>query len=422
MILPSPIVPENASSSKDSPTNKLSGAKTIAVIGGGPAGLMAAEAASAHGHAVTVFDTMPSLGRKFLMAGRGGLNVTHSEPLDLFYARYGESAFNIKRYLENFGPAQITEWCAGLGIDTFVGSSGRIFPKDFKAAPLLRAWVRRLRAQGVKILVRHRWQGWSDNSELIFDAPGGRLSFGSDATILALGGGSWPSLGSDGKWLDLLHANSIGCTPLKPANCGFDLDWSDFFSAKFAGSPLKSITLSFERQSVKGDLMLTKTGIEGGPVYALSASIRDEIACAGTAVVYLDLCPDRSLDKLIAELSASRGSRSVSAQLKRILNLSPPALSLARECANNTLPSASEDLARLLKAVPLIAKRPRPLAEAISSGGGVRWDQVDENLQIKSRPGLYVAGEMLDWEAPTGGYLLTGCLSLGYAAGNAAAG
>jgi len=414
MALPTPIVPENAH------PRKHSGRKSLAVIGGGPAGLMAADAAAGRGLDVCVFDSMPSPGRKFLMAGRGGLNLTHSEPLNKFYAQYGESAFKIKKYLDIFGPSQIVEWCAGLGVETFVGTSGRVFPKDFKAAPLLRAWIRRLRTQGVKFLMRRRWTGWDDCGRLLFETPLGNETYAADATVLALGGGSWPSLGSDGLWLNLLTAHDILCNDLKASNCGFDTDWGPFFSTKFAGTPLKSVTLTFGGRTIKGDMMLTATGIEGGPVYALSSAIRDEIALCGQAVVHLDLCPGRSLERLTQDLSYGRGSRSLSAQLKRAAKLPAPALSLVMECANNTLPSAAADLARLLKSVPLTAKRPRPLAEAISSAGGVRWDQVDDDLQVKARPGLYIAGEMLDWEAPTGGYLLTGCLSTGFAAGMAA--
>jgi len=411
MILPDPIFPENAS------TSKFSAHKIIAIVGGGPAGLMAAEVAASHGHAVTMFDSMPSVGRKFLMAGRGGLNITHSEPLEKFKAKFGTSSTTIGRFLDIFGPSHILDWCKDLGIETFVGSSGRVFPKDFKAAPLLRAWTKRLRSQGVIFRVRHRWVGWNDAHELCFQTPDGIKTFAPQATILALGGASWPTLGSDGSWVSLLQSRGISCTPLKPSNCGFDMDWSEHLSSRFAGTPLKSVVISSDDQSVKGDVMLTKTGIEGGPVYALSALIREKILSEDQATLHLDLCPDMTLERLIKALSGPRGSRSLSSHLKRTTGLAAPALALLHEHTGPILPQSVQDLASLIKALPLTALRPRPIAEAISSAGGVSWGELDQSLHVKAIPGLFVAGEMLDWEAPTGGYLLTGCLSTGYAAG-----
>ena len=414
MILPDPIFTENAQ------TSKFSAHKNIAIVGGGPAGLMAADAAAAHGHTVTVFDSMPSVGRKFLMAGRGGLNLTHSEPYEKFVSRYGSTAPDMRRFLDVFGPEQILEWCKNLGIETFVGSSGRVFPKDFKAAPLLRTWTKKLRTQGVIFRVRHRWIGWTETKDLLFQTPDGLQTCKPDATILALGGGSWPTLGSDGAWITLLENRGIACTALKPSNCGFDMDWSEHLSTRFAGTPLKSIVVSVGDQSVKGDVMMTQTGLEGGPIYALSALIRGQIELDGRATLHLDLCPDWTHDRLIKALSGPRGSRSLSSHLKRTTGLAAPALALLHEHTGPNMPQTAPEQAALIKALPLTAHRPRPLAEAISTAGGVSWGELDEGLQVKALPGLFVSGEMLDWEAPTGGYLLTGCLSTGYAAGIAA--
>ena len=388
MVLPEVIFPEIAA------VRKLPARKIIAVVGGGPAGLMAAEVASSLGHAVTLFDSMPSVGRKFLMAGRGGLNITHSDPPQVFHDRFGAAS---------------------------TGSSGRVFPTDFKAAPLLRAWMRRLRGQGIAFRVRHRWVGWNQSHDLCFQSPDGPRTFAPDATILSLGGGSWPRLGSDGQWLSILQSRGIACAPLKPSNCGFDMDWSDHLRTRFAGTPLKSVVLKCREHAVKGDVVLTETGLEGGPVYALSALLRDTIGAEGAASLFLDLCPDRTVERLAEILAAPRGSRSLSAHLKRTAGLPAPALALLHERGGTALPQSPAALAALIKALPLTALRPRPLAEAISSAGGIRWDDVDEDLQIRSMPGLFVAGEMLDWEAPTGGYLLTGCLSTGHAAGMGAA-
>ena len=415
MVLLERIFSENAA------TSKVNGKNFILIIGGGPAGLMAAHAAASHGHPVLVCDAMPSVGRKLLMAGRGGLNLTHSEDAALFRCRYGAAQGHMAEFLTQFGPEQVMQWCRDLNIPTFVGSSGRVFPTDFKAAPLLRQWIRTLRAMGVKFAMRHRWVGWNDRGEYCFDTPAGSAAFCPGAAILALGGGSWPHLGSDGLWLPLLQRKNIQCRTLQPANCGFDVAWSDPLKSRFAGAPLKSVVLTLLGQAVKGDLMLTEYGIEGSPVYALSAPWRDAIAAHGPTLAHVDLCPDRPLPRLIADLSAPRGSRSLSNHLKRCLNLPSAAIALLHEGGGKSLPAPVADLAALIKAVPILAQRPRPLAEAISSAGGVAWDNLDSHLQVRSLPGMYVAGEMLDWEAPTGGYLLTGCLSTGFAAGTNAA-
>ena len=380
---------------------------------------MAAQTAC-HTNRVVLCDAMPSVGRKLLMAGRGGLNLSHSEPAAQFLSRFRPAAA-LQPFLNRFGPAQVVEWCRELGIDTFVGSSGRIFPTDFKAAPLVRAWVRHLRQRSVEFRVRHRWTGWDAHGQPRFDTPDGPVTIAADATILALGGASWPHLGSDGHWLPLLQARGIACAPFRPANCGFDTDWSPYLRDRFAGTPLKSVVLSFQGQSVKGDITITANGMEGGPIYRLSADLRDHLEVHDTATISLDLCPDRSTERLSADLAIPRGSRSLSNHLKRVTNLPPLALALLHESCHGSLPVQPRALASLIKALPLPLLRPRPLAEAISSAGGICWDEVNPNsLEINKIPGLFVAGEMLDWEAPTGGYLLTGCLALGAAAGQAA--
>jgi uncharacterized flavoprotein (TIGR03862 family) len=379
----------------------------VVVIGGGPAGLMAAEMLAGRGHAVRVFDAMPSVGRKFLLAGKGGMNLSHSEPLDRFTARYGERAGALAPLLAEFGPQQLRDWAAGLGIDTFIGSSGRVFPTDFKAAPLLRAWLRRLRGLGVGFHMRHRWLGWSGEA-LRFASPGGEVRIIPTATVLALGGASWPQLGSDGGWVPLLD---VAVAPLKPANCGFDIAWSEHFRSRFAGQPLKTVTLSFGGRTIRGEAMITDFGIEGGAVYALSAALRDAVEPS----LLVDLKPDWSVEKLAAALAGPRGSRSLATHLHRTAGLDGVAVGLAREVLGAEITAAG------LKAVPLRLNGPRPLAEAISSAGGVRFEDLDAGLMLNRRPGVFAAGEMLDWEAPTGGYLLTGCFSTGRRAGLAAA-
>lgn len=387
-----------------------------AVIGGGPAGLMAAEALLARGIGVDLFDAMPSLGRKLLMAGRGGLNLTHAEPLEAFLARYGAGKAPLEAVVRGFPPEAQRDWVHGLGIDTFVGSSGRVFPRDFKAAPLLRAWLHRLRAAGLGIHVRHRWTGWTNEGDLRFDTPAGSVSFHAAATILALGGGSWPSLGSDGAWVGLLP----NVAPLKPANCGFDIGWSDHFRERFAGQPVKSTVLTFQGRKVPGEFVVTDGGIEGGAVYALSAPLREAIASEGKATLYLDLAPGRDEARLKQALGTPHGGRSISTHLKRVAGIDGPKAGLLREVLGADGMADPLRLASAIKALPLRLIAPRPLAEAISSAGGVTFGGL-ERFMLTTRPGTFCAGEMLDWEAPTGGYLLTACLATGRAAGEAAA-
>jgi len=382
------------------------------VIGAGPAGLMAAEQLVQAGLAVDVYDAMPSAGRKFLRAGIGGLNLTHSEPLEKFVERYGARADLFARWLAEFGPEQQRDWAAGLGVETFVGSSGRVFPKDFKAAPMLRAWLRRLGGQGARLHVRHRWLGW-DGGDCVFATPEGEIRRRADVTVLALGGASWPHLGSDGAWVKAL---GVEITPLKPANCGFDLAWSEHFRQRFAGQPVKSVGLAFAGRRLKGEFVVTESGIEGGAIYALSAALRD----AGAPVLELDVKPDWSVDRLAQALAKPRGSRSLASHLERTIGLKGVAAGLLRELAH-PLPEAPAELAALLKSLKLRVGAPRPLAEAISTAGGVPFEALTDGLMLKARPGVFLAGEMLDWEAPTGGYLLTGCFATGRVAGLAAA-
>ncbi|HTH18125.1 MAG TPA: TIGR03862 family flavoprotein [Magnetospirillum sp.] len=386
------------------------------VIGAGPAGLMAAEELVRAGIGVDVYESMATPARKFLRAGIGGLNLTHSEPLEHFVSRYGERAGLFARWLAEFGPEQQRAWAAELGVETFVGSSGRVFPKEFKAAPMLRAWLKRLGAQGARLHLRHRWLGWDATGHARFATPDGEVAVEAGATILALGGASWPQLGSDGGWARALREAGADIAPLKPANCGFNVAWSEHFRQRFAGQPVKSVGLTFAGRSLKGEFVVTETGIEGGAVYALSAALRD--ACPG-AVLMLDLKPDWSADKLAAALAKPRGSRSFANHLERTIGLKGVAAGLLRELAS-PLPDQPDTLAACIKALPLRLEAPRPLAEAISTAGGIRFECLTEGLMLKARPGLFVAGEMLDWEAPTGGYLLTGCLTTGQVAGRSA--
>ncbi|GAB2179152.1 TIGR03862 family flavoprotein [Dongia sp. agr-C8] len=376
----------------------------IAVIGAGPAGLMAAEFLSARGFKVAVFDAMATPGRKFLMAGRGGLNLTHSEPLPQFVARYADRADQVAPWLERFSPADLRGWADGLGAATFIGSSGRVFPKAMKASGLLRNWLRRLGEAGVDFRLRHRWIGF-EGDRLRFD--GEVRSVAARAAVLALGGASWPKLGSDAGWTPILAARGVAIAPLKPANCGFEIAWSAHFRARAAGQPLKNIALSIGGgEPVLGEMVVTQHGIEGGAVYAVSAALRDRLP----AVLMLDLKPQLDLDTLTRRLAERRKGRSLSAWLTAELKLSPIAYSLLRE-VKETVPDAPGALAALIKALPLKIDGIRPIAEAISSAGGVAFDAVDKHLMLRAIPGVFVAGEMLDWEAPTGGYLLQGCMS-----------
>lgn len=390
----------------------------IAIIGGGPAGLMAAEVLSQAGLAVDLYDAMPSVGRKFLLAGVGGMNITHAEDFAAFVGRYRQRSDQLRPLLEAFDPNRLREWIHGLGIDTFVGSSGRVFPTDMKAAPLLRAWLKRLRDSGVQIHTRRRWLGWSEDGQLRIAGPEGESLQNPTATLLALGGGSWARLGSDGAWVPLLQAKGIAIAPLQPANCGFEVaGWSAHLVDKFAGAPLKTVTLALPDQAPrKGEFVLTTSGIEGSLVYALSAEIRERINVNGSATVQLDLLPDRSLQQIASALAKPRGSQSMAKHLHRQLKLDGVKAALLRELTDVETFQSPQALAAAIKVLPIPLLRPRTLDEAISSAGGVPFEELDEKLMLRQLPGVFCAGEMLDWEAPTGGYLLTACFASGRAA------
>ncbi len=397
-------------------------APSAAVIGGGPAGLMAAEALAQAGVRVDLFDAMPSVCRKFLLAGKGGLNITHSEPPAQFLSRYGARAAQIQPLLEAFGPTALREWVHALGVTTFVGSSGRVFPAQMKAAPLLRAWLGRLRQGGVRFHMRHRWRGWDRAGTLRFATPQGECPIRADSVVLALGGGSWGRLGSDGAWVPLLVACGVAVTELRPANCGFTVGWSEHFRARFAGHPVKAVAAQLAGPGTPvhrqlGEFVVTEHGVEGGLIYALSAQLRDAIAATGEAVIRLDLAPGRALERLTVDLSRPRASRSLANQLRARAGIEGVKAGLLREVlAPDTLADPAR-LAGSIKALPLRLVAPRPLDEAISSAGGVPFEALDARLMIRSLPGVFCAGEMLDWEAPTGGYLLTACFASGRAAG-----
>ena len=397
---------------------------SVAIIGAGPAGLMAAETLAQSGIGVAVFDAMPSVGRKFLMAGRGGLNLTHSEPLDAFLTRYREATPKLASAIESFPPERLRAWCEALGQPTFVGSSGRIFPKALKASPLLRAWLRRLDAMGVSFSMRHRWNGWDDSGRLSFQTPDGQRVIAADATVLALGGASWPRLGSDGSWTETLRARGASISPLKPSNCGFTVNWSDIFRERFEGEPLKGITLAFGGRNVRGEAVITRAGIEGGTVYALSAELREAILTSGQATLQVALRPDIATGDLVKRLSASRGKQSFSNWLRKAAQMSPVAIGLLQEVAHASPVSlaslSAERLAELINALPLQLSGIAPIARAISSAGGISFDELDTGFMLRRLPGVFAAGEMLDWEAPTGGYLLQASLATGAAAGRGA--
>jgi len=398
----------------------------LAIIGGGPAGLMAAEAARAAGIDVDLFEAKGSVGRKFLIAGKGGLNLTHSDPPPVFAARYAERCDPVATWLGQFDADALRDWARGLGVETFVGSSGRVFPTDLKAAPLLRGWVRRLRAQGVRFHVLHRWRGLDADGRLLFETPDGEQTFSADAVVLALGGGSWPNLGSDGAWVTPLADMGVDIAPLQPSNCGFDVAWSEHFSQRFAGEPIKPVRLAVATAGGapdwrQGECVATAYGLEGSLVYALSATLRERINRDGEATLLMDLAPGRELARLQRDLAKPRGGRSLAEHLRRNAGLEGVKAGLLRE---GTPADALQDPARLaaaIKSLPLRLLRPRPIAEAISSAGGVRLEGLAPDLALRGRPGWYVAGEMLDWEAPTGGYLLTACFASGQMAGQAAA-
>ena len=424
------------------PASSTRTAIDVAIIGAGPAGLMAAEVLSGAGVEVHVFDAMPSVGRKFLLAGKGGLNLTHAEPFDRFVTRYGGAQARVEAWLREFGPAELRAWAQGLGIETFVGSSQRVFPKEMKAAPLLRAWLQRLRhppAGGVPVRfhMRHRWVGWGASDAdvhsasrhgLRFESPQGSVNIPAKAVLLALGGASWPRLGSDGAWQGLLAERGIGVAPLRPANCGFDVrgregsGWSDFFRQRFAGQPLKSVAITvrdddgevlFQR---RGEFVATDSGVEGSLIYAASSLLREQINVRGSSRFWLDLLPDRSAEQVLAVLRTPRGAQSLSNHLRRHLRLDGIKTALLNELLPRDALQDAEQLAAALKALPIHLTAARPVAEAISSAGGVRFEELDESLQLHRLPGVFCAGEMLDWEAPTGGYLLTACMASGVVA------
>jgi uncharacterized flavoprotein (TIGR03862 family) len=396
----------------------------VAIIGAGPAGLMAAEVLARGGAGVTVYDAMPSAGRKFLMAGRGGLNLTHSEALPTFLTRYGRATPQLTAAIEAFPPDALRRWSEALGQPTFVGSSGRVFPEAFKASPLLRAWLRRLDATGVQFALRHRWIGWDDDGHLLFQKPDGPRAVAARATVLALGGASWPRLGSTGAWAEILAAKGVTISQLQPANCGFTAAWSDIFRDRFEGHPLKGVALSFGPHTVRGEAMITRTGIEGGAIYALSADLREAILNSGQATLRIALRPDLEMSDLIARLSAARGKQSFSNWLRKAAHLSPEGIGLLQEAAmasGQSLSSLSAaGLAALINAVPIKLNGIAPIARAISTAGGISFSELDADFMIRRLPGTFAAGEMLDWEAPTGGYLLQASFATGAAAGRGA--
>lgn len=394
-----------------------SGARDVVVIGAGPAGLMAAERLAFAGHRVDIYDRMPSPARKFLMAGRGGLNLTHSEPLDAFMTRYGPARERLAGAIERMPPSALRDWAAELGQDTFVGSSGRVFPRSFKASPLLRAWLARLAERGVRLHTRHEWRGWSDRGELLFSAEGEQVAVdGSSATVLALGGASWPRLGSDGGWTSIFHEQqpNVRMVPLRAANAGVRIDWSDRVRT-LAGTPVKRVAAAAGGRTVRGELVITEKGLEGGAIYALSREIRsvlDDPSSDRTLVI--DLRPDIGIADLIARLSRPRGKQSASTFLRKAAGLSPPAIALLRETGSPPVDASS--LAARIKGAALQLTGMQDIDRAISSSGGIAFAEIDENLMLRQRPGVFVAGEMIDWEAPTGGYLLQACFSTGCAA------
>ena len=411
-------VPDSAS-----PTSALP--QRLAIVGGGPAGLFAAETARAAGVEVDVFDAKGSVGRKFLIAGKGGLNLTHSEPRPAFDARFRARQGEIARWLDVFDAQGLRDWAAARGVETFVGSSGRVFPSDLKAAPLLRGWVRGLRDAGVRFHMQHRWTGWSDDGQLQFETPDGPRLHATDATVLALGGASWPELGSDGAWVPRLEARAVDVAPLVPANCGFDIGWSAHLSERHAGAPLKPVVLHWRDaqgtpRALQGECVLTATGIEGSAIYAISADLRDTIAREGTALLELDLAPGRDAARLQQDLERPRGRRSIGEHLRRATGLDAAKTALLFETLDRDALADAARVAAAIKRLPLRLQAPRPIAEAISSAGGVRFEALDEGLMLRALPGTFVAGEMLDWEAPTGGYLLTACFASGRVAADGA--
>ncbi|HEY6943419.1 TIGR03862 family flavoprotein [Dokdonella sp.] len=399
----------------------------VRIIGGGPGGLMAAEAARAAGADVDVYDRMGSVGRKFLIAGKGGLNLTHSDAFEAFVARYRERADEVASWLREFDADAVRAWARGLGVETFVGTSGRVFPLDLKAAPLLRSWVRRLRASGVRFHVNHEWTGWDEHGALRFSTPEGERAVAAEAVVLACGGGSWPILGSDGRWVAPLAARGVAVAPLQPSNCGFDVAWSAHFAMRHAGEPVKAVVLACEdvqgaTHRRQGEFVVSEHGIEGSLVYACSAILRDAIAAHGRAGIRLDLAPGRDPGRLARDLARPRGRRSIGEHLRRAAGIEGVKAGLLREVLGKDALGDPATVAATLKALPLTLQRARPIEEAISSAGGVRFEALDARLMLRNLPGVFCAGEMIDWEAPTGGYLLTACFASGRIAGAAAAG
>lgn len=389
--------------------------KHIAIIGGGPAGLMAAEVLSAAGHRVTVYEAMPTVGRKFLLAGKSGLNITHSEDYGLFANRFGEASPRLGAALDAFRPDALRAWAAGLGTETFVGTSGRVFPRVMKASPLLRAWLRRLEGQGVTILTRHRWAGFSE-SGLLLETPEGEKSIAADAVLLATGGASWPRLGSDAAWTGWLRDKAVPVSPFRPANCGFDIAWSETFRARYAGEAVKSVTATSDAGTLPGEFVVSRHGIEGSLVYAHAAALRDRLEVQGQAALRLDLAPGRTADRIARDLSRQDAKASLSTRLRKGAGIEGVKAALLRELLPDLARMPPPALGSAIKALALPVARPRPIAEAISSAGGVAWQGINDDYMLTALPGVFAAGEMLDWEAPTGGYLLTACFATGRAA------
>ncbi len=387
----------------------------VAIVGGGPAGLAAAEVLAAGGHQVHIFDAMPSFGRKVLLAGKTGLNLTHSEPYETFVSRYGAAASHLRKALDAFTPQDVIAWADGLGGKCFTGSSGRVFPKVMKASPLMRAWLGRLSNMGVQFHTRHRWTGFS-NGKLRFETPDGETLVGFDACLLALGGASWPRMGSDGAWTTILGSAGVDIAPLKPANCGFDVAWSESFRARFAGAPLKSVTATSEAGAIPGEFVISGHGIEGSLVYAHSAALRGALERGTGASLILDLAPGRTETRIAGDLSRLPAKVSFSNRLRKAAGIEGVKGALLRELVPDISAHTPENIAGYIKSLPVPVVRPRPIAEAISSAGGIRWEAIDEAFMLEALPGVFVAGEMIDWEAPTGGYLLTACLATGRAA------
>ena len=389
--------------------------KTIAIFGGGPAGLMAATHLAGHGHSVSLYEAMPTVGRKFLLAGKSGLNLTHAEDDALFRTRFGKAQPHLSDALNDFTPEALRAWADALGAETFTGTSGRVFPRAMKGSPLLRRWLAALQEKGVALFTRHRWLGFDGKTHRV-ETPEGEKIIRADAALLAFGGGSWPRLGSDGRWIDILRKADLRIHDLQPANCGFDVAWSPYFREKFAGAPVKSVKARSGAEAIPGEFVISTSGIEGSLVYAHAAALRDQLMEKGKAALVLDLVPGRSLERLEQDIQRQKPGTSFSNRLRKATGLDGVKASLLRECIPDcpTLPPAK--LAQAIKALPIAVLRPRPLSEAISSAGGISWDEIDPTYMLKRHPGLFVAGEMIDWEAPTGGYLLTACMATGRAA------